>query len=57
MNFQINELSLANLQVGEKEELETKIDFLENIQGISEVIKNSESTLNDEYGVISRLSL
>ena len=57
LNFQINELSLANLQVGEKEELETKIDFLENIQGISEVIKNSESTLNDEYGVISRLSL
>ena len=30
---------------------------MENIQGISEVIKNSESTLNDEYGVISRLSL
>ena len=57
LNFQINELSLANLQVGEKEELETKIDFLENIQGISEVIKISESTLNDEYGVISRLSL
>ncbi|MAW30565.1 MAG: DNA repair protein RecN [Flavobacteriales bacterium] len=57
LNFQINELSLANLQVGEKEELETKIDFLENIQGISEVIKNGESTLNDEYGVISRLSL
>tara|TARA_B100000900_G_scaffold129362_1_gene109404 strand:- start:5452 stop:7086 length:1635 start_codon:yes stop_codon:yes gene_type:complete len=57
LNFQINELSLANLQVGEKEELETKIDFLENIQGISEVIKNGELTLNDEYGVISRLSL
>lgn len=56
LSFQINELQDANLKVGEKEELEKKIDFLENIQGISELITNGNLILNDDYGVIARLS-
>ena len=56
LSFQINELQDANLKVGEKEELEKKIDFLENIQGISELITNGNVILNDDYGVIARLS-
>jgi DNA repair protein RecN (Recombination protein N) len=56
LSFQINELQDANLKVGEKEELEKKIEFLENIQGISELITNGNLILNDDYGVIARLS-
>jgi len=56
LNFQINELTHANIRVGEKVELETKIKFLENIQGISDVISKADLILNDDYGAISRLS-
>ena len=56
LNFQINELTHANIIPGEKDELENKIKFLENIHGISEVISKGDLILNDDYGAISRLS-
>ena len=56
LNFQLEELELANLITDEKEELENQISLLENVDEIANSIVESELLFNDEQGVLSSLS-
>ena len=57
LQFQFEELNTAYLIENEKEELENKISLLENIDGISNAIAESEHYLNNEQGVFNSLSV
>ena len=57
LQYQLDELENCNLEVGEKERIEEKISFLENIEGIANTISESEEYLNNEQGVLSQLSV
>jgi len=56
LNFQLEELELANLIADEKEELENQICVLENVDEIANSIVESELLFNNEQGVFSSLS-
>ena len=56
LHFQFEELNAANLMKNEKEDIENSISLLENIDGISNAIAESEHYLNNEQGVITSLS-
>ena len=55
LNFQLDELIATNLVADEKEELEKQISLLENVDGIANVISESEQLLGSEQGVFSEL--
>ena len=55
LNFQLDELISSNLECGEKEELERQISLLENVDGIANIITESEQLLGSEKGVFSDL--
>ena len=55
LNFQLDELTATNLVADEKEELEKQISLLENVDGIANVISESEQLLGSEQGVFSEL--
>lgn len=55
LNFQLEELISANLVADEKEELEKQISLLENVDGIANVISESEQLLVSEQGVFYEL--
>jgi len=55
LNFQLDELTSTNLVADEKEELEKQILLLENVDGIANVISESEQLLGSEQGVFSEL--
>jgi DNA repair protein RecN (Recombination protein N) len=55
LNFQLDELISINLETDEKEELEKQISLLENVDGIANVISESEQLLGSEQGVFSEL--
>ena len=55
LNFQLDELTATNLVADEKEELEKQISLLENVDGIANVISESEQLLGSEQGVFSDL--
>ena len=55
LNFQLDELTATNLVADEKEELEKQISLLENVDGIANVISESEQLLDSEQGVFSDL--
>ena len=55
LNFQLDELTATNLVADEKEELEKQISLLENVDGIVNVISESEQLLGSEQGVFSEL--
>ena len=55
LNFQLDELTATNLVADEKEELEKQILLLENVDGIANVISESEQLLGSEQGVFSEL--
>ena len=55
LNFQLDELISTNLETDEKEELEKQISLLENVDGIANVISESEQLLGSEQGVFSEL--
>ena len=55
LNFQLDELTATNLVTDEKEELEKQISLLENVDGIANVISESEQLLGSEQGVFSEL--
>ena len=55
LNFQLEELISTNLVTDEKEELEKQISLLENVDGIANVISESEQLLGSEQGVFSEL--
>jgi DNA repair protein RecN (Recombination protein N) len=55
LNFQLDELTSTNLVANEKEELEKQISLLENVDGIANVISESEQLLGSEQGVFSEL--
>lgn len=56
LQYQLEELENCNLEAGEKEKLEQKISILGNIEGVMNVISESEKYLNNEQGVLSQLS-
>jgi DNA repair protein RecN (Recombination protein N) len=55
LNFQLDELTSTNLVANEKEELEKQTSLLENVDGIANVISESEQLLGSEQGVFSEL--
>jgi len=57
LQFQFEELTNANIRIGEKQEIEDKINLLENIDGIAHAITEAELLLNNEQGIMSSLSL
>jgi len=57
LQFQFEELTNANIIIGEKQEIEDKINLLENIDGIAHAITEAELLLNNEQGIMSSLSL
>jgi len=57
LQFQFEELTNANIRIGEKQEIEDKINLLENIDGIAHAIAEAELLLNNEQGIISSLSV
>lgn len=56
LQYQLEELENCNLKAGEKEKLEQKISILENIEGVMNVVSESEKYLNNEQGILSQLS-
>ena len=56
LQFQLSELNSSNLMKGEKERLEDQIAILENVEGISNVISESDNFLNSERGVLFQLA-
>jgi DNA repair protein RecN (Recombination protein N) len=55
-SFLLNELQLAQLRVGEQEELESVFEKLNNVESIREAIDKSLSIANEEqFGVLSNL--
>ena len=56
LQFQLSELNSSNLIKGEKERLEDQIAILENVEGISNVISESDNFLNSERGVLFQLA-
>ena len=56
LQYQLEELESCNLRTGEKENISQQISLLENIEGISNAIYESEASLNNEQGVLSQLS-
>ena len=48
-------MTATNLVADEKEELEKQISLLENVDGIANVISESEQLLGSEQGVFSEL--
>ena len=56
LQYQLTELQEANLIVNEKNDLEKKISFLENIDGIVSVISEGEYLLNNEQGILASIS-
>lgn len=56
LKYQLEELDKANLIFDEKELLEKQILLLDNIEGISHAISDSERLFNNEQGIISQLS-
>jgi DNA repair protein RecN (Recombination protein N) len=57
LQFQFKELTNANIRIGEKQEIEDKINLLENIDGIAHTIAEAELLLNNEQGIMSSLSV
>ena len=57
LEFQYKELNDANIYKGEKEDIEDKINLLENIDGISNAIYEGKDLLNNEQGVINYLQI
>jgi DNA repair protein RecN (Recombination protein N) len=57
LQFQFEELTNANIRIGEKQEIEAKINLLENIDGIAHTIAEAELLLNNEQGIMSSLSV
>jgi len=57
LQFQFEELTNANIRIGEKQEIEDKINLLENIDGIAHAIAEAELLLNNEQGIMSSLSV
>ena len=57
LEFQYEELTSANIFKGEKEEIEGKINLLENVDGIANAITEGEVLLNREQGVINYLTI
>jgi len=57
LQFQFEELTNANIRIGEKQEIEDKINLLENIDGIAHAITEAELLLDNEQGIMSSLSL
>lgn len=56
LKYQSEELDLACLKIGEKEEIEHQLLLLENIEGVVGTISDSDQILNNERGVLSQLS-
>ena len=56
LRYQLDELENSFLKIGEKEDIEQQILLLENIEGISNVISESDEYLNNEQGILSNLS-
>lgn len=56
LKYQLDELKNLNLEKGEKESIEKQILLLENFEGISNVVSESEYYLNNEHGIISQLA-
>lgn len=57
LEFQYEELKNANIYKGEKDDIERKINLLENIDGIINAITDGERLLNNEQGVIDYLTI
>ena len=55
LEFQYEELKNANIFKGEKEDIEGKINLLENVDGIANAITDGAKLLNNEQGVIDSL--
>ena len=56
LQFQFEELNTANLVENEKEEIESNITLLENIDGISSAITEGDHYFNNEQGILASLS-
>ena len=56
LKYQLNELNDLNLKKGEKASIEQQITLLENVEGIANVVSESEYFLNNEQGILSQLS-
>ena len=56
LKYQSEELDLASLKIGEKEDIEHQLLLLENIEGVVGTISDSDQILNNERGVLSQLS-
>lgn len=57
LDFQINEIENADLKIGEDDELENKIQLLENSERISESLSEVLSVMDGSGGVIKSLAL
>ena len=56
LKYQLEELESCKLIIGEKKEIEEQLSILENIEGVSSVISDSEAYINDEQGILFQLS-
>jgi DNA repair protein RecN (Recombination protein N) len=56
LQYQLEELENYNLKIGEKESIEEQISLLENVEGLTHTISESEQYLNNEQGILSQLS-
>lgn len=56
LKYQLNELNDLNLKKGEKASIEQQITLLENVEGIANVVSESEYFLNNEQGILAQLS-
>jgi len=57
LQFQFEELNSANLIENEKEDIESNISLLENVDGISNAIADGEHYLNNDDGILTSLSV
>jgi DNA repair protein RecN (Recombination protein N) len=54
--YQLEELESCNLLPGERERVEEQISIMENVEGITNIISESEEYLNNDQGILSQLS-
>lgn len=53
LNFQINEISQANIREGEREELSKEKELLQNSGRVIKALEKAHAALNDENGILA----
>ena len=56
LQYQFEELENHNLKIGENETIQEQITLLENVEGVSNAISETDQYLNNDLGILSKLS-